>query len=413
MTIGNETSHDFDNFSNFSTSSTLCENNDLQSSNPHGTTDTTEHGSPDRSRFNKAFDILKGKRFSRFMCATENASSSSKDDALDTMLNSREKDLSSDENADALLSHHLSTDVSTQLGASRSGSPTINEDLNQDLESQEHIANSKNIPRGKLSDKLKGSKSGSKANQNPSPGTAQNDNQPSLSKSGPSTKPAGSGEQISGSDAETPLWHTIMTKFGTTIPEFETFIKELDGGQGPKVVYPSVTFQGYSLYLKRSQVADIERHPIVFLVMNDEWRDDHGKEYYKAIPQINPRVNETSNLDPNSKGEGSKAKRSPADRPPLPDKIFTKEIFDYWFQEKSPDHLGLISQGPERIAEIALAKENEKGKEREDGSNIRQYMLSPKAGEGVTIYVIDSGLDPGHPVSTVFCEVYYTYWKEF
>jgi len=498
MTGTNDTIQDQDNYSTFSNSSTIYDSKDVKSLPRH---DTTEHHRPVRGRLDKAMDLFKRKRSSKLKPRYEDSEDNS---VPEIKRNAQDNILSPDGSVETLLPRQGSTTPSTQQEMTNSDSSTIQEDHNEDSAHHNSETGSMKVPRGKLLDKLRGSKSGKTANQGSSAGATQNQgNQPPVQEGGPSSGSAqkdppsksgsgsGSGpnpaesdpdvpvrytimtkfdtpisnfekfiadldnsqgskliipgagfqaytlflkrskaaalkrhpivlhvlEEVWGedgddeffnagprtnsrvnkleqaglttkveellsndivprgqssdhpklnsreSDSDSPMWYTIMTKIGTSISDFDKFIKDLDGGKGSKSVLPKATFQGYGTFLRPSEVAAVEQHPVVRLVMKDEWRDDHSEEVYSALPRVDTRGIKRKRADRSPQGEGSNID----------------------FQDKSPDHLSLISQGPGSIK-----------------SALGPYMLSPKAGEGVTIYVIDSGLNPAHPVSTLF-----------
>jgi len=385
MTGIQDTIQDLDNYSNFSNSSTLYDSKDIKPLPQH---DTTEHHRPVRGRLDKAMDMLKRKRSSKPASSFED----SKDNSVpEIKRNAQDNILSPDGSVETLLSHQGSTTPSTRPEMTFSDSSTIQEDHNQDSAYHNSETGSMKVPRGKLLDKLRGSRSGKTADQGSSAGAAQNQgNQPLVQEGGPSSGSAeksppsspgsgsNSGSKPSESDPDAPIWYFIMTKRGTSISEFNAFVENLDGSKWPKTVDPNVPFQAYNTFLKPSEVAGVKSNPIIRHVMKDEWFDDSGKELYNANPKLEIR----------------EAKQKRADKPPAGQPSGTDlRQMDLDFQNQSPNHLSLISQGPGSIKEQKAAKGKGEG-----NSMIAPYMLSPKAGEGVTIFIIDGGLNPKHPV---------------
>lgn len=186
----------------------------------------------------------------------------------------------------------------------------------------------------------------------------------------PTTKPTAtsttsSSSSSSSSATETPKEWCIVTHRGTTIPQYEAFIKSLpDGGEGRRIVYANLDSQVYTTLLNSTEAEKVRKNPIIFAVADNTSRMEEADDGYHVIPRHNL---------PDTQGEIVKMNRV---RVP-----------------ESPDHLRLISQGPENV------------RERESRTvpfeRLPDYVLSPKAGDGITIYVIDSGIDPTHSVSSL------------
>ena len=172
-----------------------------------------------------------------------------------------------------------------------------------------------------------------------------------------SSSSMGSSSSSSSSTAATTKPYTISTKEGTSPEAFDAFVKSLpDAGQGIRIEYPHVNFQVYGTDITDSLAASIRLNPIIRSVVYDAFVDDD--EDYSVIPKlIEKRVD------------------------PYPQ-------LNLALQPISPVHLNLISQGP-RNAEARRVT---------PAPLIPDYLLSSKAGEGVTIFVIDTGIDPAHPV---------------
>lgn len=185
---------------------------------------------------------------------------------------------------------------------------------------------------------------------------------PQTPNSGPSsTATTSSTSSSSASPAATQ--YSIVTRRGTTVTQFEAFIKSLpDAGQGDKCVFENLDSQEYGTFLNASDVAEIQENPIVQSIeentsLADEFPD--GDDGYSIIPRHKEKYSE--------------------------DDMQINRVR----QDGAPIHLNIISQGPNNARARVGGGDN---------PPIPDYTLSDKAGEGITIYVLDSGIDPGHPV---------------
>lgn len=136
-----------------------------------------------------------------------------------------------------------------------------------------------------------------------------------------------------------------------------------DEGKGIRLE-SSLDWHVYHTKIQPSLVPNIKKNPIIKLVMLDEFVDDNGDGDYSVVPhKLSARV------DPESR------------------EILAKYLSE---QGDSPDHLNLISQSP-RNAWMRDGRQN-------PPPLPTSYMLHPKAGEGVTVFHIDTGINPDHPV---------------
>ncbi len=161
--------------------------------------------------------------------------------------------------------------------------------------------------------------------------------------------------------SETTKIYAIETYRGTTQAEFESLTHTLpNAGQGLRITYPSIDFQVYGSRLTESQAETLRKNPIIEAVVDDSFVDDStfNDDLYSVIPKhIQPRVDPNPNLN-----------------------LAQQSI--------SPYHLNLISQGPRNAA----------ARRSDHPQVVPDYLLSPKAGEGTTIFIMDTGLNPSHPV---------------
>ncbi|RDL38904.1 uncharacterized protein BP5553_03244 [Venustampulla echinocandica] len=182
----------------------------------------------------------------------------------------------------------------------------------------------------------------------------------------PTTKPTAtsatsSSSSSSSSATETPKEYCIVTRRGTTIPQYEAFIKSLpDAAEGRRIVYPNLDSQVYTTVLNSSEVKIVRKNPIVFGAAINTSGAEEADDGYGVIPRPKPSAIQERGTETN--------------RVRVPE---------------SPDHLRLISQGPKNA--------HDRESRTIPFEPLPDYVLSPKAGEGMTIYVIDSGIDPGHP----------------
>ncbi|KAK0111809.1 hypothetical protein ONS96_001077 [Cadophora gregata f. sp. sojae] len=172
-----------------------------------------------------------------------------------------------------------------------------------------------------------------------------------------SSSRSSSSSSSSSSAAETLKPYTISTKPGTSLATFDAFVRSLpDGGQGMRVERPSITFQAYGTDITDSLTASIRLNPIIRAVVYDPFIEDDLDDYSVLPKIIEKRVD------------------------PYP-------MLNLAQQPISPAHLNLISQGPRNVA----ARRNQ------PPPLIPDYLMSPTGGQGVTIFVIDTGIDPAHP----------------
>ena len=173
-----------------------------------------------------------------------------------------------------------------------------------------------------------------------------------------------SSSTSSSKPSETAVLYCIETVRGTTHGEYENFINSLpDAGKGIRIDYPNIDNQVYGTYLTAEQAKELEKNPIVGLITPNSVGEDNS-DFYNEENSVIPRsLNARAGPDP-----------------PL----------NLAQQVASPQHLNLISQGPKNAAARRSTT---------PPPVIPDYVLSPKAGEGVTIFVIDTGLNPNHPVS--------------
>lgn len=174
-----------------------------------------------------------------------------------------------------------------------------------------------------------------------------------------SSSSTGSSTSSSASPTETTKLWSIATKAGTSLAAFDAFVNTLpDAGTGMKIVYPYINYQVYGTYMTEADANLARTHPLVDTVMGSSFVDDPDDDGYSVIPR-------------------TLEKRVDPERYP--------EV-DLNFQPTSPSHLNLISQGPVN-AQARLAQ---------PATPMPDYLLSPKAGEGITIFVIDTGISPFH-----------------
>lgn len=159
------------------------------------------------------------------------------------------------------------------------------------------------------------------------------------------------------STSATPSPYIIGTKEGTPLSAFKSFIQTLpDGGQGKIIQYENVRWQTYFTNLTLAQAQEVASQGIVLDV-----------------------------VDSTAAGFGA-----PAGALPHPSKKLRKR--DAWDIESRPNsdsHLRIISTGNQ-------LQINNKG----DGGSLPNYMYDTSLGEGVTIYIIDSGCLLSHTVTS-------------
>lgn len=155
--------------------------------------------------------------------------------------------------------------------------------------------------------------------------------------------------------------YCINTVPGTTQAEYEDFVSSLpDGGTGLRINYPTIDWQVYGSRLTPAQALDVSKHPVVRSIYIDSFIEETGSgDSYHVLGKRNERrADETENLS-------------------------------YDQQPSSPDHLRLLSQGYQNVLERLQTK---------PPPPIPPYLLSPEAGQGITIFVVGAGINPTHPV---------------
>ena len=139
-----------------------------------------------------------------------------------------------------------------------------------------------------------------------------------------------------------PTAYLLQTKPGTELASFKAFIEDLDSSLGKQYIARRKSFQSYLCDLDISQVAKAKANPIVkYCIPNQPFRMDSNSKSARA---------------------GHKSKISKRD-------VTT--------QQGSEAHLQLLSQA--------------RGKDRKPEA-LTDYRYDDKAGEGMFIYVIDSGV---------------------
>lgn len=181
-----------------------------------------------------------------------------------------------------------------------------------------------------------------------------NDN---IDSAGQLTAATQTGTATSSTSTATPTAWLLNTVRGTSMEDFEDFIKKLpDQGSGRRIIFPALKYQNYVAKMTLEEAKAVSKYPIVDQIgANDPMED----------PDI---------------GAVSEQPKSQRNR---------REIV---YKPMSPDHLRMISLPKnQRVANV-----NEK-----DPDPAVQYQFDESAGAGSYVYVLDSGFDFGHAVSII------------
>ena len=227
---------------------------------------------------------------------------------------------------------------------------------------------------------------------------------------------SGEGQSEDQDSREFKMRYTLRTKKGTSEEAFKELIAKLPKDpKASQTVSPNLKWQSYSTELPPDEAKKLQEDPIVAFIIEDEpnMESDNSQYFHRVKTRSFP---EDSNLFPRMTNEGSEdsegegdpdmmkniwkkkptgsssknpdtpgASGSGSHEPPPPVKPEAKPEIEQ--QLESPDHLGIISQGP-----VATNTR---------GTNVHPptYKLLREAGKGATVFSIDSGIDPDHPVS--------------
>jgi hypothetical protein len=151
--------------------------------------------------------------------------------------------------------------------------------------------------------------------------------------------------------------------------EYLSFIQNFpDEGQGVQIAYPHVNIQGYVTSMNSSYAAIVAQNPLVGSVVIDA---PASMEEFGVLIDKNPSMLPADMYAPENQ-DVSLWKRA---QPTVPTENLVR-------QPNSQVPLQIISQG---------AASNVQG-------SLEDYMFDPTAGEGITIYVLDSGFFQGATV---------------
>jgi hypothetical protein len=190
--------------------------------------------------------------------------------------------------------------------------------------------------------------------------------QPSTSKLSSSSSSSSTSSTLPSASASPYL---ITTKSGTSMSDFTNFIQTFpDNGQGQQIAYPHVSFQGYITSINSSYAAIVAQNPIVNSVVIDAPLSENANSFDAHT--------ETSILAHETPVPGDLNGRVRKRAPSVPTNNLVR-------QPDSQIPLKIISQG------IANNQANV----------LEDYLFDPIAGEGITIYILDSGFFQGATVS--------------
>jgi hypothetical protein len=170
------------------------------------------------------------------------------------------------------------------------------------------------------------------------------------------TSSSSTSSSSSSSASSTPTKYLVTTKPGTSMLEFNAFILSLpDRGLGTQIAYSAVSFQAYVTKMNMSYATELMDHPLVFAVL------------------VNEELNEED-----ARGLDRDWESTPFQRRAIP--LNLNQMQNSLFHQKQ------VSRG--KVADKA-------------DSPFQDYTYEPSLGQGVTIYVIDTGLNIYSHVSNI------------
>jgi hypothetical protein len=181
-----------------------------------------------------------------------------------------------------------------------------------------------------------------------------------------STSAGGGGGKVSDvvpkpTSTEKPERYLILTHDGISLTQFKTLTIKLDGGEGIIVSFSSSPHHSYLTWQKPSQRQKLKTdNPEIHVILLNSPPEGMLVEF----------------------GAISMKRQTPN----LPQRSITG-------QSNSPDQLKVLSQPPANAANRRAATGTSK-------PEMPDFIFDSKAGEGTTVFIFDSGMNPYHEVSS-------------